>query len=128
MRDDKRGPGLRGNILVEEGDPASTSGAPVPAGPAGQPSAEQPSSAAPEQDTEGAQAEREPEAGPFLGAIREDAGTHATGPNPVVKSPGAIPNPTTPIPVVGPEPEAAEAEAKPGTHATGPNPVVKSPG
>jgi hypothetical protein len=119
VRDDKRGPGLRGNILVEEGDPASTSGAPAPAGPAGQSSAEQPSGAAPEQDSEGGQAEPEPEAGPFLGTIPEDAGTHATGPNPVVKSSGAIPNPTAPIPVVGAEPEAVEAEpeAKPQPEA-----------
>ena len=94
-----------------EGEPASTSGAPAPAGPAGQSSAEQPS-AAPGQNTEGGQAEPEPEAGPFLGTIREDAGTHDTGPNPVVKSSGATPNPTTPIPVVGAEPDAAEAEAE----------------
>ena len=105
MRDDKRGPGLRGNILVEDGNPASASGAPAPA-------AEQPSPAAAEQGSEGGQARPEPEAGPFLGTIREDAGTHATGPNPVIKSSGAVPNPTTPIPVVRAEPEAV-AEPEP---------------
>jgi hypothetical protein len=100
MRDEKRGPGLRGNILVEEGDPATTGSGGTPADPA----------ATDQARTE--QAAATPSAGPgsLRRTIRPDAGTHATGPNPVVSAePGARP-----------EPEARReptAEAKPGTEA-----------
>ena len=87
MRDDKRGPGLRGNTLVDAGKPASASDAHAPA-----------------QDTAEASTDTETTAGPekFDGTIRPDAGTHATGPNPIVT----------------PADEAAET--------TGPNPILRA--
>ncbi len=148
MREEKRGPGLRGNILVEEGDAASTGTANAPADPsaaADQPAAEQPAA---EQATEagradigatvtGAEAKPEPES--FAGTIREDAGTHATGPNPVVTD--AVADPTGPNPVVraelpaepeGSEPPAdpegkAEAAAEPGAAPAEPEAAVAEP-
>src|ERR1700761_8257049 len=94
VRDEKRGPGLRGNILVEDGDSATTSGAHAPADPP----------ADSEQDPGQAAVE-----GSFRGTIRPDAGTHDTGPNPVVTDAHVEASPTGPNPVI---------------HPTGPNPVV----
>src|ERR1700753_400085 len=111
VRDEKRGPGLRGNILVEEGDSATTSSAHAPADPP----------ADSEQDPGQAAAE-----GSFRGTIRPDAGTHDTGPNPVVTDAHVEASPTGPNPVIHPtganpvvpaEPEAAPAAPAPADKA-----------
>src|ERR1700761_2837355 len=95
MRDEKRGPGLRGNILVEEGDPANTSNTRAPADPPA--------------DAEQTPAEEAPAQASFPGTIRPDAGTHDTGPNPIVTDAHVEAHPTGPNPVI---------------HPTRPNPVV----
>jgi hypothetical protein len=94
VRDEKRGPGLRGNILVEEGDPATTSNPDAPADAAASPPPA---------------AEPGPQPATFRGTIRPDAGTHDTGPNPIVTDAHVEASPTGPNPVI---------------HPTGPNPVV----
>jgi hypothetical protein len=90
MRDDKRGPGLRGNTLVDAGDPAATGTA-----------------HAPDQDA----ADAEPTPGPetFDGTIRPDAGSHATGPNPIVTAADVRAEATGPNPIL-----RAATEAEPG--------------
>src|ERR1700761_7516875 len=102
MRDYKRGPGLRGNTLVDAGDPAATSAA-----------------RAPDQDAAGAETTSGPET--FDGTIRPDAGTHATGPNPIGTAADLRSENTAPTPILRADTEAGsktgpatETEAAPG--------------
>jgi hypothetical protein len=86
MRDDKRGPALRGSTLVEEGDPATDSARARTDAPS---SADQPGQASADQASAG-QADQADQADDELTFADRPTGpnpiVHATGPNPVVRS------------------------------------------